>query len=347
MSSVARNTPGCRFLVRMVAEGGAAAAQQVLHEVAGDVVRLMVHADGHALVEALVQYLTDEQMARVLEILDAASPLRSSPLLETIKGKAYFRLLDHLKICSCCWIDLSNILQTLIGRIAGNPGHAEFFTRTLARVGERGVLSLMEDMDGSRLIMRCLDTFSAAHNQFITVAMAMSLHRMCRDRHGCHVMIKCIDMAGVDAQMWSSLVHAVCWDGFALAEHAYGPSDDHRSGRPPFINCVFDHRPVWHRNYVVQHVLRCVTQARAALHAAFRSRYVSLSTQMASIHVVQRCLELFSPEQADEIVGELLGCHRHHWAGCTFQQLISDRFANFVLQYGTHRGQDTSNQCIY
>jgi hypothetical protein len=153
-------------------------------------------------------------------------------------------------MCSVRSIDRSNILQTLIGRIAGNPGHAEFFTRTLARVGERGVLSLMEDMDGSRLIMRCLDTFSAPHNQvhmhaymstlihlfgwsdmyvpasacmqFITVAMAMSLHRVCRDRHGCHVMNKCIDMAGVDGQMWSSLVHAVCWDGFALAEHAYG-----------------------------------------------------------------------------------------------------------------------------
>ena len=46
----------------------------MLGEVAGDVVRLMVHADGHGLVEALVQHLTDEHMARVLEILDAASP---------------------------------------------------------------------------------------------------------------------------------------------------------------------------------------------------------------------------------------------------------------------------------
>ena len=41
MSSVARNTPGCCFLVRMVAEGGTAMAQQVLHKVTGDVVRLM------------------------------------------------------------------------------------------------------------------------------------------------------------------------------------------------------------------------------------------------------------------------------------------------------------------
>ncbi|KAG0533526.1 hypothetical protein BDA96_04G200600 [Sorghum bicolor] len=227
MSSIATDTPGCRFLVRMVAEGGAAAAQQVLHEVAGDVLRLMVHADGHALVEALVQHLTDDHMACLLRILDAASPAQIVAVARNHQG----------------------------------------------------------------------------------VAMAMSHHRVCRDRHGCHVMIKCIDMAGVDGEMWSSLVHAVCWDGFALAEHAYG-------------------------NYVVQHVLRCVPQARATLHAAFRGRYVSLSTQMASSHVVQLSLELFSPEQADEIVGELLGCH--HW-GCTFHQLISDRFANFVLQTAMER----------
>jgi hypothetical protein len=42
----------------MVAEDGGATAQQVLHEVTGDVVRLMVHVDGHTLVEPLVQYLT-------------------------------------------------------------------------------------------------------------------------------------------------------------------------------------------------------------------------------------------------------------------------------------------------
>lgn len=152
--------------------------------------------------------------------------------------------------------------------------------------------------------------------QFITVAMAMSLRRVCRDRHGCHVVNRCIDMAGVDGQMWGSLVHAVCWDGFELAEHGYG-------------------------NYVVQHVLRCVPPARASLHAAFRGRYVSLSTQMAGSHVVQRCLELFSPEQADEIVGELLGCH--HWGACTFQQLISDRFANFVLQTAMERTEVRMN----
>jgi len=44
----------------MVGMGGAAVAQQVLHEVTVDVVRLMVHmhADGHMLIKALVQYLT-------------------------------------------------------------------------------------------------------------------------------------------------------------------------------------------------------------------------------------------------------------------------------------------------
>ena len=88
------------------------------------------------------------------------------------------------------------------------------------------------------------------------------------------------------------------------------------------------------RNFVVQHVMTAVPKARDWLHAAFRGRYVSLSTQAASSHVVQRCLDLFSPEQADEIVGELLACH--HW-GFTFQQLITDPYANYVLQSAMRR----------
>ena len=43
---------------------------------------------------------------------------------------------------------------------------------------------LMEDMDGSRLIMRCLDTFAAAHNQVVVVHAlqympALMIHQLC------------------------------------------------------------------------------------------------------------------------------------------------------------------------
>ena len=85
---------------------------------------------------------------------------------------------------------------------------------------------------------------------------------------------------------------------------------------------------------MVQHVMAAAPEARGWLHAAFRGRFVSLSTQAASSHVVQRCLDLFSPEQADEIVGELLACH--HW-GFIFQQLITDPYANYVLQSAMRR----------
>ena len=49
--------------------------------------------------------------------------------------------------------------------MAGNPGHAELFTGTLARAGEHGVASLIEHADGSGMLMRCLDTFSASQNR--------------------------------------------------------------------------------------------------------------------------------------------------------------------------------------
>lgn len=59
----------------------------------------------------------------------------------------------------------SNILQTLVGRMAGNPEHAELFISTLGRAGDHSVVSLMEHSDGSRLIVRCLDTFSIHQNR--------------------------------------------------------------------------------------------------------------------------------------------------------------------------------------
>lgn len=68
----------------MVEEGGAATAQQVFGEVAGDIVKLMVDTNGHTLVGALIQYLTDKYINHVLQILDAASPFQiSSQLPET------------------------------------------------------------------------------------------------------------------------------------------------------------------------------------------------------------------------------------------------------------------------
>ncbi|KAF8693542.1 hypothetical protein HU200_038944 [Digitaria exilis] len=120
MSSAARSLNGCRFLVRMVAEGGAAAARQVLEEVAGEIVRLMVDSVAHKLVEKLVEHLADDQITRVLHIL-AASPGQIVTVARNHAG--------------------SNILQTLVDRIAGNPRHVELFTSALAHTGEHASIS--------------------------------------------------------------------------------------------------------------------------------------------------------------------------------------------------------------
>jgi hypothetical protein len=76
MGRVATDHRGCQFLVRMVDGGGAAAARQVLDEVAGEVVRLMGDDVGHALVEKLADFWTDEEtVARVVGALAAAPPV--------------------------------------------------------------------------------------------------------------------------------------------------------------------------------------------------------------------------------------------------------------------------------
>jgi hypothetical protein len=67
---------------------------------------------------------------------------------------------------------------------------------------------------------------SVSYLQFITSVVARSflLLRLCRDKHGCNVVNRCIDKAaaGDDEQLLTSIVRAVCSDGIALAEHGYG-----------------------------------------------------------------------------------------------------------------------------
>ncbi|KAL6899716.1 hypothetical protein ACP4OV_006374 [Aristida adscensionis] len=286
MRHIAMEPAGCEFLVRMVREGGAPAAQQVFNEIAGEIVRLMVHDVGRVLVQELAKFWTEEHIIeRVLWVLSTAP---SDQIVAAATNQAG-----------------SNVLQSMIPRIVGQAGLVESFTRTLAGDGASGLISLIEDMSGSQLILKCLETFTADQNRFITNALLRFPLRACLDRHGCNVMNRSIDTAS-NEQVRDSLIHAVCRDAVALAEHGYG-------------------------NYVVQHIIEFVPEAlwaRDMLHEAFRGQYVSLSRQKASSHVVQRCLQFFSREQTDEIIVELLHCQQY----CEFHELISDPYANYVLQ---------------
>lgn len=168
--------------------------------------------------------------------------------------------------------------------------------------------------------------------QFIVRVALRFSHRVCHDRHGCHVYKSCIDHPG-DLKTRDALIHAVCRDALPLAEHTSGYVYIQPALSISRRGMSKTRRPVceFRRNYAVQHVIEAAKEvpwAADAVHQAFRGRYVSLARQKNSSHVVQRCLEKFSTPQRDEIVYELLKCERQ----CSFGDLISDPYANYVLQ---------------
>ncbi|CAM0945557.1 unnamed protein product [Alopecurus aequalis] len=143
--------------------------------------------------------------------------------------------------------------------------------------------------------------------QFIVGVVMRNPYDVAYNKHGCHIMKRCIDNS-IDIQTRDFLVYAVCFEGLGLAQNEFG-------------------------NYVVQHVIRAVPGvpwAMKKLHDQFQRMYVSLSRQKASSNVVQVCLTFFPQEFSYEIVWELITDPR-------FPELIEDPFANYVLQSAVSR----------
>jgi len=79
------------------------------------------------------------------------------------------------------------------------------------------------------------------------------------------------------------------------------------------------------RNYVVQYIIEMeIPSASSKLHSQFKGKYVHLSTQKFSSHVVEKCL-MHIAESRSRIVQELLSCPH-------FERLLPDPYANYVVQ---------------
>lgn len=79
------------------------------------------------------------------------------------------------------------------------------------------------------------------------------------------------------------------------------------------------------RNYVIQHIIELnIPYAAATLLSLFEGHYAYLSTQKFSSHVVEKCLR-FLEDSRTRIIQELISVPH-------FDQLLQDRFANYVIQ---------------
>ncbi|XP_020222190.1 putative pumilio homolog 8, chloroplastic [Cajanus cajan] len=164
---------------------------------------------------------------------------------------------------------------------------------------EPGFLSLIKDLNGNHVVQHCLQCLSNEDNKFIFVAAAKYCVDIATHQHGCCVLQRCIGHSSGEYR--EKLVAEISNNALLLAQDQYG-------------------------NYVVQFILDLrIPSATSTLSSQFQGKYVHMSMQKFSSHVVEKCLAVFNDEKRSSVIHELL--YAPH-----FEQLLQDPHANYVVQ---------------
>ncbi|CAJ1963495.1 unnamed protein product [Sphenostylis stenocarpa] len=162
-----------------------------------------------------------------------------------------------------------------------------------------GFLALIKDLNGNHVVQHCLQCLSNEDNKFIFVAAAKYCVDIATHQHGCCVLQRCIGHSS--GKLRENLVAEISTNALLLAQDQYG-------------------------NYVVQFILDLrIPSAAATLSLLFEGKYVHLSMQKFSSHVVEKCLVVFNDENRSRVIHELLSAPH-------FELLLQDPHANYVVQ---------------
>ncbi|XP_039040072.1 putative pumilio homolog 8, chloroplastic [Hibiscus syriacus] len=85
---------------------------------------------------------------------------------------------------------------------------------------EPGFLSLIKDLNGNHVVLRCLQCLSSEDNKFIFVAAAKYCVDIATHQHGCCVLQRCISHS--TGEYREMLVEEISTNGLLLAQDAYG-----------------------------------------------------------------------------------------------------------------------------
>ncbi|KAM6581235.1 hypothetical protein CsatA_005009 [Cannabis sativa] len=160
-------------------------------------------------------------------------------------------------------------------------------------------VTLVKNERGYHVILECLNRFTVLDNKHIYFETIKYNVDLATNKYGCHVLQQCIRIS--DGMLKKTLIVDLLEKSLMLAQDLYG-------------------------NYVIQCILEQeIPHVNSVLAAQFEGRYVHLSMQKCSSHVVEKCLEFFNYIDRSKLILELvLSCH--------FQQLIQHELGNYVIQ---------------
>lgn len=173
-------------------------------------------------------------------------------------------------------------------------------------------IALIKHNKANYLIQYCLDHLQPKHNQWIFEAVVENMGEVSRDRVGCVIVKRCIDHANEEQKV--QLIDEISKQALTLVQDPFG-------------------------NYVVQHVLDKFPTAvhSQQLIANLLGSITELCTQKFSSNVVEKCLKVANEEIKERIIGEITESDM-------LPQLLSDRFANFVVQTALDEAQPEQRQ---
>ena len=188
--------------------------------------------------------------------------------------------------------------QKLIERLGPEHSPSSPEIEEVVEALKAGVVKLIQDLNGNHVVQRCLQKLDAVHNQFIYDAISANCFHVASHRHGCCVFQRCVDFANPHQQ--HQVVMEVVDKTVLLVQDAFG-------------------------NYVVQYVLEQVPQYRHNIINIIAQSIIQLSRQKFSSNVVEKCLQLASPEGQALMVTSLAQKDQ-------ILTLLQDPYANYVVQ---------------
>jgi len=158
-------------------------------------------------------------------------------------------------------------------------------------------IHLAKDSKGNYLIQSFLKQFPSERNQFIYNAIKENCVEVATHKVGCTLINRCIDYA--NEQQLHQLVDKIASHALPLVQDQFG-------------------------NYVVQHLLSTKVGFTPKIIQNLLGHIPELSVQKFSSNVIEKCLQVASPEQYSAIIQEI--------SEANLLELLQDRYANFVIQ---------------
>ncbi|XP_047342806.1 putative pumilio homolog 8, chloroplastic [Impatiens glandulifera] len=188
----------------------------------------------------------------------------------------------------------SRSVQKLLEHVR-TPDHISLIISALTP----GTADLATDTQGHHVIQYCLRNFTNEDNEQLIRAMAEKCFQIATSKSGCVLLHLCV--VSCQGQFKAILLREIIANSLHLAEDPFG-------------------------NYVVQHMLELMlSKVNASILNQLKGNFFAFSRSKFASNVVQKCLTLTEPAQAEQVIIELI-------ENPNISVLLVDPFGNFVIQ---------------